>query len=86
MSKKTSTEKIVNHDWQEDTRNPKMLINLPKLFNAHLDSESNKFFAGPKCFVMRKYMERGYVPNTIMSDISKAYDDYQLLKIMFNLK
>ena len=83
---KTSTEKIVNQDWHEDHRNPKILINFPKLFCSYVDSESNKFFANTKGSIMRKYMERGYVPNTLMSDISKAYDDYQILKTMFNLK
>ncbi len=83
---KTSQEKIVNHDWLADERNPKILINFPKLFTAYLDSESNKMFANTKGSIMRKFMERGYAPNTLMSDITKAYDDYQVLKTMFNLK
>jgi hypothetical protein len=83
---KTSNEKIINHDWHEDNRNPKILINFPRLFSAYLDSESNKFFANTKGLIMKRYIERGYVPNTLMSDITKAYDDYQVLKTMFNLK
>ncbi len=83
---KTSTEKTINHDWHDDNRNPKILINFPRLFTAYIDSESNKFFANTKGLIMRKYMERGYVPNTLMSDIPRAYEDYQILKSMFNLK
>ena len=82
---KTSTEKVFNHDWLIDEKNPKILINFPKLFLSYLDNESNKLFAVPKTLIMRRYMERGYHPNTLMSDISKAYDDYLVLKQMFNL-
>jgi hypothetical protein len=86
MSGKTSTEKIVNHDWLVDGANHKILLNLPQLFTRYLDGESNVIFGEPKIKKMREQIEKGYYPNTLMSDIGKAYDDYLVLKKMFNLE
>ncbi len=72
--------------WAFDERNHKMLMNFPKLFESHLDVESSRLFAKFKKDKVGKFMERGYYPNTLMSEVSKADDDYQVLKQMFNLQ
>jgi len=84
--KKVSEQIYVNPYWACDESNPKMLINLPKLFESFLDVDSSKLFSKTKTHLMRTFMERGHTPNTLIEDISFAEDNYQVLSKMFDLK
>jgi len=84
--KKVSDQINANPYWVCDDNNPKMLINLPKLYESYLDVESLKLFSKAKTTLMRTFMERGYTPNTLIDDISFAEDNYQTLCKMFDLK
>lgn len=84
--KKMSEEKPNNWQWYYDYKNPKMLINLPRLFETHLDVDTDRFFASYKLGTMRRYMERGYTPNTLMGDVAEAVEHYGILKEMFKLQ
>jgi hypothetical protein len=84
--KKVSEETGHNLFWYFDERNPKMLINLLKLYESHINVESNRLFADFKKKTVKNYMERGFYPNTLMGEISKADEDYQVLKEMFKLQ
>jgi hypothetical protein len=83
---KVSQEGNLNLFWYVDKKNPKILINILGLFETHLDSDSSRFFADFKKKTMNNYMQRGYQPNTLMSEVSKAADDYEVLKEMFKLQ
>lgn len=84
---KVSQERIgSNIYWVLDERNPKMLINFVKLYESYIQPESSRLFARYKTETVKKFMERGYYPNTLMSEISKADEDYQVLKEMFKLQ
>lgn len=84
--KKVSEQININPYWAVDEQNPKMAINLPKLFESYLDVDSSKLFAKTKNDLMKKFMERGYTPNTLLEDIAFAEDNYQTLTKMFSLK
>jgi len=83
---KVSDQININPYWVCDEKNPKMLINLPKLFESYLDVDSLKLFSKTKTNLMRTFMERGYTPNTLIEDIAFAEDNYQTLSKMFDLK
>lgn len=85
MSKKVSDTKEYNLFWWVDERNSKILINLPKLFQKNLDTDSNRIFANFKRTTVHDYIEKGYSPNTLMGEVAQAYDDYQVLKAMFKI-
>jgi len=82
---KVSNEKDHNLFWYFDKRNPKMLINILGLYETHLEVQGSRIFANFKKNAVNDYMERGYYPNTLMSEISRAQDDYLVLKDMFKL-
>lgn len=82
---KVSSEKHYNLFHYFDKKNPKMLINILGLYETHLDSTGSRLFATFKKRAVNDYMERGYYPNTLMSEISRANDDYLVLKDMFKL-
>jgi hypothetical protein len=83
---KVSNEKDHNLFWYFDKRNPKMLINIIGLFETHLDATGSRMFANFKKNAVNNYMKYGYYPNTLMSEVSRAENDYQKLKEMFKLK
>lgn len=83
---KVSEQIYINPYWACDERNPKMLINLPKLFESYLDVDSSKLFSKTKTHLMRTFMEKGYTPNTLVEDVAFAEDNYQVLSRMFDLK
>ena len=85
MSKKVSSANT-NLYWEHDERNPKMMINFLKLYESYINPESSRLFAKFKTSTIRNFMERGYYPNSLMSEISKADEDYQVLKDMFRLQ
>jgi len=85
MSKKVSLANS-NLYWEHDERNPKMMINFLKLYESYINPESSRLFAKFKTNTIRNFMERGYNPNTLMSEISKADEDYEVLKEMFRLQ
>ncbi len=72
--------------WVHDERNPKILINFVKLYESYIHPESSRLFAKFKTHTVKNFMERGYYPNTLMSEINKAENDYQVLKEMFKLE
>lgn len=82
---KVSKELDHNLFWYFDKKNPKMLINILGLFESHLDVEGSRIFANFKKNAVNNYMERGFYPNTLMSEVAKANEDYLILKDMFKL-
>lgn len=85
MSKKVSQPSGSNLYWVYDERNPKMMINFVKLYESYLHPESTRLFAKFKIETVKNFMERGYYPNTLMSEVSKADEDYDVLKNMLGL-
>ncbi len=83
---KVSAEKDHNLFWYFDKRNPKMLLNIVGLFETHLDTQASRIFANFKKRSVNYNMERGFYPNTLMPEISRAEDDYTVLKDMFKLQ
>ena len=83
---KVSSEVQHNLFWYFDKKNPKILINILGLFETHLDVQSSRLFANFKKSAVNNYMEKGYYPNTLMGEVSKAGDDYAILKDMFKLQ
>jgi hypothetical protein len=83
--KKMSEAIVPNWHWTFDIKNPKILVNLPQLYEAHLDVDISRMFARYKLGTMKNYVERGYYPNTLISEITQAEDDYRVLKEMFKL-
>lgn len=83
---KVSQNELKNLWWYHDYKNPKNVLNMLSLFESHLDVESNRIFADFKVNTVKEFMERGYNPNTLMSDISKASENYNILKTMFKLQ
>lgn len=59
---------------------------LPYLFQKYLDSNYSRLFAQAKLNENLKYMTRGYYPNNLMSDVSKAELHYQKLNEMLKLE
>jgi hypothetical protein len=59
---------------------------LPYLFQKYLDSSYSRLFAQTKLTSNIKYMDRGYYPNNLMSDITKAELHYQKLNDMLKLE
>ena len=84
--KKVSKEVNINPYWVCDDKNPKMLVNLPKLYESYLDVDYSKVFSKTKVSIMKGFMDRGYTPNTLIEDISFAEDNYLILSKMFDLK
>jgi hypothetical protein len=83
--KKASAENDISVAWIADERNSKSLSNFPKLYETHLLIAASAMFAGPKVNKMGTYIERGYQPNTVMSEVARANHDYTVLKNMFRL-
>ena len=83
---KVSSEVKHNLFWYFDKKNPKILINIVGLYETHLEAENSRLFAGFKKNAVNNYMEKGYYPNTLMGEVSKAGDDYAVLKEMFKLQ
>jgi hypothetical protein len=57
-----------------------------KLYESYIQPESSRLFAKYKTNAVKNFMERGFYPNTLMSEISKADEDYKVLKEMFKLE
>jgi hypothetical protein len=85
MSNKVSQPFGTNLYWVHDERNSKMMINFVKLYESYLHPESSRLFAKFKTETVKNFMERGHYPNTLMSEVSKADEDYQVLKNMLGL-
>ena len=83
---KVSDSKTKNLFWLHDLKNPKNLFNLPNLFETYLDVEGSRMFSSFKKETIKDFAERGYYPNTLMPEIAKAEEDYQILKTMFKLQ
>lgn len=62
------------------------IFGLTYLFTKFLDKDYSRFFAEPKLKFNINHMERGYYPNNLMSDISKANLHYEKLNEMFKLE
>lgn len=84
--RKVSEEKNVNAYWACDDTNPKMAVNFPKLYESYLDVDCSRMFSQVKNQIMRKYMSKGFTPNTLMEDVAFAEDNYKILSEMFDLK
>ena len=83
---KVSSEVDHNLFWYFDKKNPRMLINILGLYETHLNVETSRIFASFKKNFVNNYMERGYYPNTLMGEVSRANEDYLVLKNMFKLQ
>jgi hypothetical protein len=83
---KVSDSKFKNLFWVHDLKNTKNFINFPTLFETNLDVEGSRMFSSFKRELVIDLSERGYYPNTLMPEIAKAEEDYQLLKTMFKLQ
>jgi len=83
---KVSSERNHNLFWYFDKKNPKILINILGLYETNLDVQSSRLFANFKKSFVNNYMEKGYYPNTLMSEVAKAGEDYAVLKEMFKLQ
>ncbi len=84
----SKVSKEVNHNlfWYFDKKNPKILINILGLYETHLDPDSSRLFAAFKKKTVNNYMQRSYYPNTLMGEVSRAAEDYAILKEMFKLQ
>lgn len=74
----------LNLETVNNLENP-VAYNIPFLFGKYLDVESSRMFAKAKYSRFLNFMERGYVPNALMSDVHKAESHYQILSRMFKL-
>jgi hypothetical protein len=72
--------------WYFEMKNPKMLINILGLYETNIDPTGSRIFANFKKKAVNDLMERGYYPNSLMGEISRADEDYKVLKEMFKLQ